>query len=58
MLPEWVIVLKDNAYPGADRIGIFYFRLFLLSRKVSNATTKLPKDINNANIPIKTEMIS
>ena len=36
----------------------FYFRLFLLSRKASNAINKLPKDINNANTPIKTEMIS
>ena len=37
----------------------FYFRLlFLLSRKASNATIKLPKDISNANIPMKIEMIS
>ena len=39
-------------------IGIFYFFLFLLSRKARNATTKLPKDISNANIPMKIEMIS
>jgi len=32
--------------------------LFLLSRKASNATIKLPKDISNANIPMKIEMIS
>ena len=42
----------------------FYFRLlfleelFSLSRKASNATIKLPKDISNANIPMKIEMIS
>nr|DAX31450.1 MAG TPA: hypothetical protein [Caudoviricetes sp.] len=36
----------------------FYFRLFLLSRKASNAITKLPKDISRANIPMKIEMIS
>ena len=36
----------------------FYFRLFLLSRKASNAINKLPKDISKANTPIKTEMIS
>ena len=36
----------------------FYFRLFLLSRKASNATIKLPKDISKANIPMKIEMIS
>lgn len=53
------IVLKDdNTYPGAERIGIFYFRLFLLSRKASNATIKLPKDIIKPNIPMKIVMIS
>ena len=42
----------------------FYFRLlfleelFSLSIKANNATIKLPKDINNANIPMKIEMIS
>ena len=36
----------------------FYFRLFLLSRKVSNAMSKPPKDISNANIPRKTIMVS
>ena len=40
-----------------EKIGT-YFRLFLLSRKASNATIKLPKDISNANIPMKIEMIS
>ena len=36
----------------------FYLRLFLLSRKASNATIKLPKDISKANIPMKIVMIS
>ena len=38
----------------------YFFRLFFLSlsRKASNATIKLPKDISRANIPIKIEMIS
>jgi len=36
----------------------FYFRLFLLSRKASNAMIKLPKDNSNANIPVKLEIIS
>ena len=37
---------------------LIYFRLFLLSRKASNAITKLPKAISKANIPMKIEMIS
>ncbi len=36
----------------------FYFRLFLLSRKASNAITKLPKAISKANMPMKIERIS
>ena len=36
----------------------FYFRLFLLSRKVSNATTKLPKAISKPIIPINIIIIS
>ena len=51
-------VLKDTAYPVGRQDRHFYFRLFLLSRKASNATIKLPKDINNANIPMKIEMLS
>ena len=51
-------VLNDTAYPVGRQDRHFYFRLFLLSRKASNATIKLPKDINNANIPMKIEMIS
>ena len=36
----------------------FYFRLFLLSRKASNAITRLPKAHNNVNMPRKIERIS
>ena len=53
-----MIVLTDTAYSVCRQDRHFYFRLFLLSRKASNATIKLPKDISNANIPMKTEMIS
>jgi hypothetical protein len=51
-------VLTDTAYPVGRQDRHFYFRLFLLSRKASNATIKLPKDISKANIPMKIEMIS
>lgn len=51
-------VLTDIAYPAADRIGFLYFFLFLLSKKARNATIRLPKDINKANIPMKIEIIS
>ena len=52
-------VLTDIAYPVGRQDRHFYFRLlFLLSRKASNATIKLPKDISNANIPMKIDMIS
>ena len=51
-------VLTDTAYPVGRQDRHFYFRLFLLLRKASNATIKLPKDISNANIPMKIEMIS
>ena len=55
---DWLIVPRDVAYPVGRQDRHFYFRLFLLSRKASNAINKLPKDISNANTPIKTEMIS
>lgn len=42
----------------ADRIGFFYFLLFLLSRKARNATIKLPKVANSVSIPMKIDMIS
>ena len=53
-----LFVLTDTAYPVGRQDRHFYFRLFLLSRKASNATIKLPKAINNVNIPRKIEMIS
>ena len=53
-----LIVLTDVAYPVGRQDRHFYFRLFLLSRKASNAINKLPKDFSKANTPIKTEMIS
>ena len=52
------LVLTDTAYSVGRQDRHFYFRSFLLSRKASNAINKLPKDISNAIIPIKTEMIS
>ena len=52
-------VLTDTAYPVGRQDRHFYFRLLsLLLRKASNAIIKLPKDISNANIPMKIEMIS
>ncbi len=51
-------VLTDTAYPVGRQDRHFYFRLSLLSRKASSATSKLPKDISKANIPMKIEMIS
>ena len=53
-----LLVLTDSAYPVGRQDRHFYFRLFLLSRKASNAINKLPKDISKANTPIKTEIIS
>ena len=53
-----LFVLMDTAYPVGRQDRHFYFRLFLLSRKASNAINKLPKDISKAKTPIKTEMIS
>ena len=61
--PKWMLPNKSvspygHAYPVGRQDRHFYFRSFLLSRKASNAINKLPKDISNANTPIKTEMIS
>ncbi len=62
--PKWMppdnrlVVLTDTAYPVGRQDRHFYLFLFLLSRKARNATTKLPKDISNANIPMKIETIS
>lgn len=51
-------VLTNTAYPVCRRGRHFYFRLFLLSRKVSNAMMKPPKEISKAKIPRKTIIIS
>ena len=51
-------VLTDTAYPVCRQDRHFYFRLFLLSRKASNAITRLPKAHNNVNMPRKIERIS
>ena len=57
-------VLTDTAYPVCRQDRHFYFRLlfleelFSLSRKASNAITRLPKAHNNVNMPRKIERIS
>ena len=51
-------VLTDTAYPVGRQDRHFYFRLFLLLRKASNAITRLPKAHNNVNMPMKIERIS
>ena len=62
--PKWMLsrkrlnVLTNTAYPVGRRGRHFYFHLFLLSRKVSNAMMKPPKEINKAKIPKKTIIIS
>ena len=47
-----------GAHSVCRRGGHYFFRLFLLSRKASNATIKLPKVNNKVKIPRKIEMIS
>ena len=54
-LPRLVISLPVL---GKVQGRLIYLRLFLLSRKASNAITKLPKAISKANMPMKIEMIS
>jgi len=57
--PRWFLnVLTDIAYPVCRQDRHFYFRLFLLLRKASNAITRLPKAHNNVNMPMKIERIS
>ncbi len=57
--PRWFLnVLTDIAYPVCRQDRHFYFRLFLLLRKASNAITRLPKGNNNVNMPMKIERIS
>lgn len=64
-IPKWMLLARSKRPHGhrlscgSDRIGIFMFTyLFLLSRKVSNVTIKLPKEINNPIIPINIKIIS
>ena len=57
--PRWFLnVLTDIAYPVCRQDRHFYFRLFLLLRKASNAITRLPKAHNNVSMPRKIERIS
>ena len=57
--PRWFLnVLTDTAYPVCRQDRHFYFRLFLLLRKASNAITRLPKAHNNVSMPRKIERIS
>ena len=61
MLPNRLLnVFTDIAYPVCRQDRHFYLCLlfFSLSRKASNAMSKLPKDISKANIPKKIEIIS
>ena len=58
MLPRCLDVLMDTAYPVGRQDRHFYFCLFLLLRKASNAITRLPKAHNNVNMPMKIERIS
>ena len=58
MLPVRLSVLTNTAYPVGRQDRHFYFRLFLLSRKASNAITRLPKAHNNVSMPRKIERIS
>ena len=58
MLPVRLSVLTNTAYPVGRQDRHFYFRLFLLSRKASNAITRLPKAHNNVSMPKKIERIS
>lgn len=60
--PEMVVAYLSvrGAHSGCRRGGHYFLRLFFLSlsRKVSNATIKLPKEISRANIPIMTIIVS
>jgi hypothetical protein len=57
--PGLVLPLKmRGAHSVCRRGGHYFLCLFLLSRKASNAMTKLPKDISKPIIPINIKMIS
>ena len=55
---EATYLLLRGASPVCRQERHFYFRLFLFSRKVSNAMSKPPKDVNKDNIPKKTIIVS
>lgn len=56
----WSLPLSERRPSCLRQGGHYFFRLWSLSlsRKASNATIKLPKDISKANIPMKIETIS
>ena len=54
---NWVFVLTDTANPVCRQDWHFYYLSFAF-RKVSNLMRKLPKAINNVNIPRKIAKIS
>ena len=54
----FIYLLLRGASPVCRQERHFYFRLFLFSRKVSNAMSKPPKDVNKDNIPKKTIIVS
>ena len=59
MLPDLALLLRAPPilWPRQDR-HFYFFLLFLLSRKVRNATIRLPKEISKPIIPIKIKIIS
>lgn len=57
-LPTGILPLRKRRPPWSQQDGHFYLRLFLLSRKASNATIKLPKVNNKVKIPMKIEITS
>lgn len=59
ILPDLALLLRALPILWARQDRHFYFfLLFLLSRKVRNATTRLPKEISKPIIPINIKMIS
>ncbi len=60
LLKRLLTSLREAPLLWARQGRHYFFRLFFLSlsRKASNATIKLPKDISKANIPMKIEVIS
>jgi hypothetical protein len=50
-------LLFRGAHPAVHRVG-YFLCLFLFSRKLSTATTRLPNDTISPMMPIKIKMIS